>query len=456
MLPLGPVGAGHSPYSGHSAFAGNPLLVSAALLREQGLLEDADLSGRPAFSVDRVEFERALPWKQTLLRRAWARFASGAKAELKTAFEAWKAAPEQTAWLEDWRLFSALKARLKGVSWTEWPEPLRRREAGALAEARRELAGELDYHAFAQFLFFQQWKALHDAARARGIAIFGDLPIYVALDSADVWAHPELFDLDSDLRPQAVAGVPPDYFSETGQLWGNPLYRWERMAQDGFSWWMERLRANLRIADLVRIDHFRAFASYWAVPAGETTAVRGRWIKAPGRALFRAVRQALGEVAIVAEDLGFITPDVVRLLRFTGFPRMKVLQFAFSKPDDPFLPHNYEPNCVVYTGTHDNDTTRGWWAALNDTDRGRVLDYLGGDAFGIEWSLIRGAYASVAQRAIVPLQDVLGLGSEARMNTPAKSEGNWAWRARAEHLRPELQARLRRLAELSGRCAPAG
>lgn len=453
MLPLGPVGHGHSPYSGHSAFAGNPLLVSPDRLREDGLLDEADLAARPAFSVDRVEFARVVPWKEKLLRTAWARFLGGSAAELRPSFDAFRSSPDQTAWLDDWSLFAALKARFGGTSWTTWPDALRRREKDSLRTARRELGAEVDYQAFVQFLFFRQWKALHDAARARHVAIFGDLPIYVALDSADVWAHPELFDLDGELQPHAIAGVPPDYFSETGQLWGNPLYRWERMAEDDFAWWIERLRANLRIADVVRIDHFRAFASYWAVPAGEKTAIHGRWIKAPGRALFRAVRRALGDVAIAAEDLGHITPDVERLLDFAGFPRMKVLQFAFSKPDDPFLPHNYSANCVVYTGTHDNDTTRSWWAALNETDKGRVLDYLGGDPNGIEWSLIRASYASVAERAIVPMQDALGLGSEARMNTPAESDGNWDWRVRREQLRPELAARLRRLAELFGRCS---
>jgi len=451
VLPLGPAGAGHSPYSGHSAFAGSPLLLSPERLRDQGLLTEAELSERPRFPEERVDFERALPWKHGLLRKAFARFLV-AGPEFQAHFQGFRSAPQQSAWLEDWTLYSALKARHGGASWTDWPEPLRRREPQALEDARRELRDEIDFHAFAQFLFFQQWEALHNAAREKDVAIFGDAPIYVALDSADVWAHPELFDLDEQLRPRAVSGVPPDYFSETGQLWGNPLYRWQRMSEDGFAWWTTRLRANLRVADIVRIDHFRAFASYWAVPAGEKTAVRGRWIKAPGRALFRAVREALGDVAIVAEDLGHITPDVGRLLALTQFPRMKVLQFAFSKLDDPFLPHHYDRNCVVYTGTHDNDTTRGWWATLNDTDRRRVLDYVGGDPAAPEWGLIRVAYESVAERAVVPMQDLLGFGSEARMNTPSMPSGNWGWRARREHFAPELASRVRRLSELSGRC----
>jgi 4-alpha-glucanotransferase len=451
VLPLGPVGDGYSPYSSHSAFAGNPLLVSPARLAEEGLLDEDELARAPEFPLDRVDFEKALAWKEALLRQAHARLLATPGSELHAALAAFRSAPEQASWLEDWCLFWALKRRHGGTAWSEWPAPLRRREKKALAAARDELRQESDHNAFVQFLFFRQWRALHDAARAKGIEVLGDLPMYVAHDSADVWSHPELFDLDEDLEPIAVAGVPPDYFSKTGQLWGNPLYRWQAMEKDGFAWWIERMRANLRVADIVRIDHFRAFASYWAVPAGEETAVNGRWVEAPGRAVFRALEQALPNAAIVAEDLGYVTPDVTELLEATGFPRMTVLQFAFWETDDPFLPHNHRRNSVVYTGTHDNETTRGWWGSLNETDRARVLDYLGADPREIEWSLIRMAYNSVAERAVVPLQDVLGLGNEARMNTPAVPNGNWAWRARAEHFRPELAARLRRLAVLSGR-----
>jgi 4-alpha-glucanotransferase len=451
VLPLGPVGEGYSPYSSHSAFAGNPMLISPERLREEQLLADDELRERPDFPTDHVDFARVASWKEALLRKAHARFVAAPPPDLQAARDAFGGAPEQRAWLDDWCLFSALKSRNGGKAWSEWPAPERRREPAALAAARSELAAEYNYHAFVQFLFFRQWHALHEAARARRVAVLGDLPMYVASDSADVWSHPELFDLNDELAANAVAGVPPDYFSATGQLWGNPLYRWDRMGEDGFAWWIERLRANLRLADVARIDHFRAFASYWAVPAGEQTAVHGRWVKAPGRALFKAVKQALPGAEIVAEDLGHITPDVEKLLDVTGFPRMKVLQFAFSKTDDPFLPHNHDRNCVVYTGTHDNETTRGWWGSLNQTDRARVIDYTGGDGREIEWSLIRAAYNSVAERAVAPLQDALGLGNEARMNTPAKPEGNWGWRARSEHFRPELAERLRRLAELSGR-----
>lgn len=450
MLPLGPAGAGASPYSSHSAFAGNPLLVSPELLVADGLLPAAELDS-PAGDPRRVDFAAVGRFKERLLRVAFARLAGGPAGGLARELRRFRLAPDQAGWLEDWCLYCALKARHGGASWTDWPRPLRRRERSALDEARRELAGEIDYHAFVQFLFARQWRALHQAARAAGLRVFGDIPIYVALDSADVWARPRLFDLDAELRPRAVAGVPPDYFSRTGQLWGNPLYRWDRMKQNGFAWWIERLRANLRTADVVRIDHFRAFSGYWAVPAGEATAIHGRWRKAPGRELFAAVRRALGEPQIVAEDLGLITPDVERLIEHTGFPGMKVLQFAFGEDDHVFLPHNHLRNSVVYTGTHDNDTTRGWWSTLDAGARARVLAYVGGGERDVVWNLVRAAYQSVAERAIVPLQDALDLGAEARMNTPAQPAGNWSWRAVAEDFTPQLAERLRRLAELTGR-----
>jgi 4-alpha-glucanotransferase len=304
---------------------------------------------------------------------------------------------------------------------------------------------------FIQFLFFRQWARVRSHAHSRGMKILGDVPIYLALDSADVWANRELFDLDESGRPTAVSGVPPDYFSEAGQLWGNPLYRWDRMEEDGFAWWIARLSANLALCDLVRIDHFRGFAAYWAVPAGETTARHGRWIPGPGEKLFTALRQALGGLPIVAEDLGVITPDVEALLAKVGVPGMKVLQFAFYERDSDYLPHRHVPNAVVYTGTHDNDTARGWFSALTEEEKGRVRDYLGTDGSRIAWDLIRAAYTSVCERAIVPMQDVLGFSSEARMNDPAKPGGSWSWRAPADAFRPDFALRLKRLAELSAR-----
>jgi 4-alpha-glucanotransferase len=452
VLPLGPPGEGGSPYTARSAFAGNPLLVSPERLVAAGLLAPDALDEPPpgGGAVDFVTVER---WKEALLRAAWERFLAAPPAGMRDRLREFAADPRH-AWLPDWELFSALRARHPGP-WTHWPRSLARREPAALDAARTELLGECAYHRFVQFLFFDQWRQVRDAARAAGLQVLGDVPIYVAHDSVDVWAHQELFDLDEDGRPRHVAGVPPDYFSADGQRWGNPLYRWERLAESGYAWWVERLRANLELADRVRLDHFRALAAYWEIPAGEPTAVNGRWVPGPGIALLEALRGALGGLPLVAEDLGVITADVVALRERAGLPGMRVLQFAFDAPDSLHLPHRHVPHCVVYTGTHDNDTTAGWFAGLDPGARGRVLDYLGGDGIEPHWDLIRGACTSVAELAVVPLQDVLGLGSEARMNTPGEAAGNWRWRARADQLRGHEAAQLRRLVELSGRLSPA-
>jgi 4-alpha-glucanotransferase len=398
---------------------------------EDGFLPASALQDVPEFPAERVEWDRVREWKDGLLRRAWSR-ASG-RPQVRDDLEAFRKAPEQETWLSDWALFAA------------------RSEVGGSTSVGRDLSGEIEYQEFLQLLFFRQWERVRREARRRDIALFGDLPIYVVPDSVEVRAHPELFALDADGRPVEVAGVPPDFFSEKGQLWGYPLYRWDRMEADGFAWWIERLRAALRLTDIVRLDHFRGFVAYWAVPAGETTAANGRWRPGPGRKLFDALRRALGEVPLVAEDLGTITPDVRALAAELGMPGMKVLQFAFFEEDSLYLPHNHVRSAVVYTGTHDNDTARGWWAALNEEESARARDYLGGDGSEIEWDLIRAAYASVADRAIVPAQDVFGLGSEARMNTPGRAGGNWSWRAREEDFRPDRAERLARLAELTGR-----
>ena len=454
-MPLGPTGAGNSPYGCASAFAGNPLLLSPEDLRREGLLPDGALDGAPGFPADHVTFERVISWKQVLLRRSFEHFRAQAPAALRDELAAFAGAPEQASWLPDWALFAAAKERSGGAPWLSWEPGLTAHRPGALRRARRELASQVEFETYAQFLFFRQWHRVRTAANQRGIAVMGDAPIYLSQDSSDVWANRDLFELDARGRPLAVSGVPPDYFSPTGQLWGNPLYRWDRMEQDGFAWWIRRLRANLRVCDLLRIDHFRAFAAYWAVPAGEATALHGRWVPAPGEKLFAAAREALGGLPIVAEDLGLITPDVKALLETVGVPGMKVLQFAFFEPDSDYLPHRHVPNAAVYTGTHDNDTARGWFAALSPEERGRVRDYLGCDGSAIEWDLIRAAYTSVCDRAIVPMQDILGLGSEARMNNPAEPAGNWAWHAARDAFRPDLAARLRRLAELTGRAATA-
>ncbi|HEY3170972.1 MAG TPA: 4-alpha-glucanotransferase [Thermoanaerobaculia bacterium] len=430
VLPLGPTGFGASPYGALSAFAGNPLLLSPERLVEDGLLPASALEDVPDFPAERVEWDAARDWKERLLRCAWSR--SGKSAALTAELDRFRNAPEQRAWLSDWTLFAA-------------------RRATGSSGGPRELADEIAYQEFLQLLFFRQWGRLRDEATRRGISLFGDVPIYVSLDGADVSAHRELFALDASGRALEVAGVPPDFFSRTGQLWGYPLYRWDRMEEDRFAWWIERLRAAFRLTDVVRLDHFRGFVGYWAVPSESATAADGRWRPGPGRKLFDEVARAIPGRDLVAEDLGTITSDVRALLAELGFPGMKVLQFAFFEPDSPYLPHRHVANSVVYTGTHDNDTARGWWGSLTEEERQRARDYLGTDGREIEWDLIRAAYGSVAERAIVPVQDVFGLGSEARMNTPGRGEGNWSWRAREEDFRPDRAARLLRLAELTGR-----
>ena len=451
VLPLGPAGGGGSPYTCASAFAGNPLLISPEVLVGEGLLPEAALDDAPGRREDRVDFDTVAPWKDALLRRSFEHFGGAATPAVRDEFEAFLRAPGQSEWLRDWALYAALKRDFGGRPWTGWEPDLAARDPDALRLAALASEQEVRYQSYLQFLFFRQWDRVRRRARERGILVLGDTPIYVAMDGADVWAHPELFALDAERRPVEVAGVPPDYFSATGQLWGNPLYDWKRMEEDGFAWWIARLRASLKTCDLLRIDHFRAFAAYWAVPAGDSTALNGRWVPGPGRKLFDAARAALSGLPILAEDLGDISPDVKALLAKLGIPGMKVLQFAFYGNDSEYLPHRYPRRSVVYTGTHDNDTARGWYARLTPEERERVWDYLGSDGREIEWALIRAAYASVADRAIVPLQDVLGLGSEARMNTPSEPGDNWRWRAPADAFRPDLAARLRRMVELSGR-----
>lgn len=450
VLPLGPTGYGGAPYGCLSAFAGNPLLVSPERLAEEGLVSAVALADAPAFSDDAVDFNGAAAFKETLFRLAFERMKRGegraGLAAERAAFEA-----ENESWLDDYALFAALKARFGGKDFRSWDGPVSRHEPEAVEAAREELASEVDYHRFLQFLFFSQWNRLRKRATDLGIATLGDIPIYVSPDSADVWARRELFTVKPDGTPLTIAGVPPDYFSATGQLWGNPLYRWDALEAEGFSWWIERIRQNFRLTDLVRIDHFRGLAGFWEVKAGAKTAVQGRWVPAPGSKLFAAVKAALGDLPLVAEDLGVITPDVRALLEETGFPGMRILQFAFDDLDHEYAPHRHVPNAVVYTGTHDNDTTRGWFEKASATTRRRALDYLGATGVSIEWDLIRAAFTSVAETAVVPAQDVFSLGSEARMNTPGKSAGNWTWRARRSELTEGRAERLRRLADLSGR-----
>lgn len=455
VLPLGPTGLGNSPYSAHSVFAGGPLLISPEGLAESGLLPAAALEVVPGFPDDRVDFEAARAWKERLLRRAWDGVRTGADPASRAAREeaaVWAAAAARAAWLPDWTLYAAIKERHGGHAWTDWDSPLREREPAAMAETERALGTAREYHAFVQWLFARQWGDLRAAARERGISILGDIPIYPAMDSAEVWARRDLFQFGADGLPESVAGVPPDYFSETGQLWGNPLYRWDRLEAEGFGWWIARVRAALETCDFLRFDHFRGFAGYWAVPAGAKMATPddgGRWLPGPGLRFFEALRAALGALPLVAEDLGDVDDGVRALLRDTGLPGMRVLQFGLLDQTSTHHPANHVANAVAYTGTHDNDTARGWFEALTAEERVRVLEVVGGDAAGISWAMIRCAMASPARLAIVPMQDVLGLGSEARMNTPAEAVGNWGWRmrgdelaiARAGHLRPQLGVR---------------
>ena len=465
VLPLGPTGYGDSPYACYSAFAGNTLLISPDRLVEAGLLPKADLEATPAFAATEVNFEGVHRFKDEVLQKAYDRFASAHDSDLRNEFEAFCA--KQASWLEDYALFRSLKDMHGGKPWHEWDAPYVRRDSNALARAREALRSQIEAQQFYQFLFFKQWSDLKRYCHELGIRLIGDIPIFVAHDSSDVWTNPEQFKLAQDGRPIVVAGVPPDYFSRTGQLWGNPLYNWDRMIADGFKWWIERVHATLQTVDILRIDHFRGFIACWEIPGGDSTAERGRWVEAPGREMFIAIRNALGELPIIAEDLGVITPEVEKLRDDFNFPGMRILQFAFSSdPKNQDLPHNYHPNVVVYTGTHDNDTTVGWFqsvagegstrdAAQIERERNFALKYLNSNGKEIHWDFIRSVLASCADTAVVPLQDLLGLGTEARMNLPNSTSGNWAWRFKASALTDEIRDRLLELSEIYGRLAPA-
>ena len=425
---------------------------------KDGLLDAAPPSTVKTYKID---FGEAHKIKQQLLQKAYERYTKTTDTALRSAFETF--AQLHAHWIEDYALFRALKDAHGGLAWNEWESLLVRRTPSAIAYARDELREQVEAQMFYQFLFFRQWFALKKYCNDRGIRIIGDLPIFVAQDSADVWTNPAQFKLDKDGRPLVVAGVPPDYFSSTGQLWGNPLYNWQRMQADGFKWWIERVRATLTVVDIARVDHFRGFAACWEIPGGDKTAERGQWVEAPGRELFTAIRKALGELPIIAEDLGVITPDVIELREEFGFPGMRILQFGFGSDSKNIdLPHNYVPNVVAYTGTHDNDTTVGWFRSVAgegstrseqqiERERQFCMDYLNTDGEEIHWDFIRTVLASVANTAIVPLQDLLGLGTEARMNLPNSTEGNWAWRYTPGALTDEITLRLKELRELYGR-----
>ncbi len=451
VLPLHPPGPGDSPYSAISTFAGNELLISPELLVEDGLLSDEEVAEVPDLPTEWVEFDKVKPFKIGLFRRAYVRFQDSQPTSLVRELAEFR--NQHRHWLSDYALFRAIRDSFNGSPWYEWPHPLAMREPQALIDWMQDNQQEVDFVEFCQFFFFRQWTALRDWAREMGVGIFGDVPIFVAGDSAEVWAHPEFFLLDDNRRPTVVAGVPPDYFSDTGQLWGNPLYDWERMREDDFSWWIARLRHTLEMVDLVRLDHFRGFASYWEVPADAETAVHGRWQPGPGRPFFDAVRSALGALPLVAEDLGEITPDVVELRKELGIPGMAILHFAFSpEPRSTFIPYALDRNMVIYTGTHDNNTTVGWYLEdASDREKDLVRRYAGSSGDEVHWDLIRLALASVADTAIVPHQDLAGLGADCRMNIPAVGEGNWRFRISPQMLGGDIQVRLWDMVEAYGR-----
>jgi 4-alpha-glucanotransferase len=455
VLPLGPTSYGDSPYQAFSAFAGNPYLIDPEMLIEKGWLEKNEEP--PPYPAGSVNYGWLYETRWPLLRRAFAGFQERATAQDKALLRAF--VEEEKTWLEDYALFMALKTRFGGKPWNEWSPELRDRKPAALVKAREELAYEVALHEWIQWLFYTEWGQTKAYAESKGIQIIGDMPIFVAFDSSDVWANPQYFYLDDSGNPTVVAGVPPDYFSETGQLWGNPLYRWDVMEQENFAWWVARIKQSLKQCHLVRIDHFRGFEAYWEIPFGMPNAVKGRWVKAPGEKLFAAVRAALGDAPIIAEDLGVITPEVEALRDGFGFPGMKILQFAFSDDGNIFLPHNYPPdgNVVVYSGTHDNDTSLGWFRTAPEAERAFMRDYLARyqirclSEYEVAGALIELAFKSPARLAIIPLQDVLGLGTEARMNFPGRLGGNWSWRYAENDLEPGLAAGLRALAEANQR-----
>jgi 4-alpha-glucanotransferase len=441
VLPLGPTGYGDSPYQCFSAFAGNPFLVSPTLLLDEGLITRDDLADRPEFPTDKVAFGEVIQWKLTLLDRSYAHFKKASLKKIKGEFAEF--IESEADWIIDFSLFMAIKEANGGVSWKDWPESLRTREPAAIEDFSNKHADSIQRHKYRQFLFFRQWEKLHHYAAEKGLTIIGDVPIFVAYDSTDAWAHPELFYMDIKGNPTVVAGVPPDYFSPTGQLWGNPLYNWPVHRESNYAWWIQRMRAALKLYDVIRLDHFRGFAGYWEVPFGNPTAEHGRWMRGPGAHFIQALGEALGDLPIIAEDLGEITPDVIELRDQFHLPGMKILQFAFgSDSDDPFLPHNYVENCVAYSGTHDNDTSIGWYHQAPEKEQDFCRRYLARSGADISWDMIRGVWSSVAKMSLAPMQDFLSLDTEFRMNYPGRASGNWFWRLQPNALTPGLQARI--------------
>lgn len=450
ILPLGPTGYGDSPYQSFSAFAGNGLFISPAKIVEDGFLTKKEIAAVPEFSGERVDFGGVIEWKNKIFRQAFERFKKTKDEQIAREFHEF--CDRHNFWLADYALYRAIKSSISQNSWQDWDSPLKLREPEALEKTKRELDETMFAEKFYQFLFFKQWFALKKYANRKGVKIIGDVPIFVALDSCDVWCQPAQFKLNEDGSPQVVSGVPPDYFSSTGQRWGNPIYDWEQMRADDFRWWIERVRFALEQTDIVRVDHFRGFEACWEIPGGDRTAQNGQWVHAPGADLFDALRNALGELPLMAEDLGEITPEVEHLRDSFGLAGMKILLFAFGgDAHNPYLPHNHIKNAVVYTGNHDNDTVVGWFKSANQTERKFCLKYLDSNGREIHWDFIRASFASVADTAIVPMQDILGLGNEGRMNLPSTHSGNWNWRCQQKDFSKATAEKLRALAEIYGR-----
>ncbi len=453
VLPLGPTSYGDSPYQCLSALAGNTNLISLDRLVQQGWLKASDLADVPKFPVYAVDYGWIIPYHNQKLSLVFKNFKSSASSQQKTDHDAWL--EQNKEWVEDWALYIAIKDDNEGKPWVDWADSLALRDPAALADMRKILAESIEKHIFLQWVFSTQWGALKRYANEKGIRLIGDIPIFVAHDSSDVWANRDRFYLDEKGNPTVIAGVPPDYFAETGQRWGNPLYRWDVMAEQNYSWWIKRFHATFALVDMVRIDHFRGFAAYWEIPASEPTAVNGIWVPGPGIAFFEAINEQMGELPIIAEDLGDITKDVIDLRDELGYPGMKILQFAWSDPKNPFLPHNYPQNCVAYSGTHDNNTTLGWWAANEPGDQGKqfLQDYVQQEVTEPHWTLIRLGMLSAADTFVTPMQDILGYGADTRMNTPGVQGGNWAWRFGEEAFNDPAKDRLSHLTWLSKRRA---
>jgi len=450
VLPLGEIGPGNSPYMSSSAFAGNVLIIDLFDLAHQGWLSQEDLIPLPEFRHDRVDYGLQKQFRVERLHRAAKQFFAGGNEAMHSAYSEFCMA--QHEWLRDYALFKTISEQQEGRNWNQWPTALANREVEALRRLEVEYVEQINFWKFCQWCFARQWEQLKQYANERGVQLIGDVPIFVAYQSADVWAHPELFELDQSGYPIAVAGVPPDYFSATGQLWGNPLYRWDVHEQTGYAWWVQRLRHALRSFDRVRIDHFRGFAAYWAVPANENTAVNGRWLPGPGAKLFDAFKKAFVDLPIIAEDLGVITPDVAELRDNFELPGMRILQFAFAEDNsNHFLPHNYIANTIAYTGTHDNDTMLGWWNTASEKEKSFVRQYFGREVIDVPWDMMGALSGSVANTVIFPMQDVLCLSGEDRMNLPGSSDGNWEWRFTWDQVQPWQTVKLSKMTSMNAR-----